>query len=41
LLDDNWNIKLGDFGLAKLKQESTALNNSGTPCYTGMPSREV
>jgi len=36
LIDENWNVKLGDFGFARIKQENAAMTRCGTPCYTGV-----
>lgn len=35
LVDENWNVKVADFGLARIKQENTTMTRCGTPYYTG------
>jgi len=35
LVDENWTIKLADFGFAKIKQENNAMSRYYNPCYTG------
>jgi len=34
LVDDEWNVKLADFGLAGIKDENTTMTRCGTPCWT-------
>lgn len=35
LVDENWNVKVADFGFARLKEENTTMTRCGTPCWTG------
>jgi serine/threonine protein kinase len=39
LVDENWNVKVADFGFARIKEENATMTRCGTPCWTGMPLR--
>jgi serine/threonine protein kinase len=34
LVDENMNIKVADFGFARLKEENATMTRCGTPCWT-------
>jgi serine/threonine protein kinase len=34
LVDENWNVKVADFGLARIKQDNVTMTRCGTPCWT-------
>lgn len=34
LVDENWNVKVADFGFARIKEENTTMTRCGTPCWT-------
>jgi len=34
LVDENMNVKLADFGFARLKEENATMTRCGTPCWT-------
>jgi serine/threonine protein kinase len=36
LVDENWNVKVADFGFARIKEENATMTRCGTPCWTGM-----
>jgi tRNA A-37 threonylcarbamoyl transferase component Bud32 len=38
LVDENWNVKVADFGFARLKEENATMTRCGTPCWTGIPT---
>jgi serine/threonine protein kinase len=38
LVDENWNVKVADFGFARLKEENVTMTRCGTPCWTGTSS---
>ncbi len=33
-VDENWNVKVADFGFARLKEENATMTRCGTPCWT-------
>jgi serine/threonine protein kinase len=35
LVDENWNVKIADFGFARIKEENATMTRCGTPCWTG------
>jgi serine/threonine protein kinase len=35
LVDENWNVKVGDFGFARLRDENATMTRCGTPSWTG------
>jgi serine/threonine protein kinase len=35
LVDENWNVKVADFGFARIKEENATMTRCGTPCWTG------
>lgn len=35
LVDENWNVKVADFGLACIKEDNVTMTRCGTPCWTG------
>lgn len=35
LVDENWNVKVADFGFARIKEENSTMTRCGTPCWTG------
>jgi serine/threonine protein kinase len=35
LVDENWNVKVADFGFARLKEDNATMTRCGTPCWTG------
>ncbi len=35
LVDENWNVKVADFGFARIKEENVTMTRCGTPCWTG------
>jgi serine/threonine protein kinase len=37
LVDENWNVKVADFGFARIKEENVTMTRCGTPCWTGTP----
>jgi len=36
LVDENWNVKIADFGFARIKEENVTMTRCGTPCWTGI-----
>jgi serine/threonine protein kinase len=34
LVDDDWSVKVGDFGFATAKQDNATMTRCGTPCWT-------
>ncbi len=34
LVDENWNVKVADFGFARIKEENVTMTRCGTPCWT-------
>jgi serine/threonine protein kinase len=34
LVDENWNVKVADFGFARIKEENATMTKCGTPCWT-------
>ncbi len=38
LVDENWNVKVADFGFARIKEENATMTRCGTPCWTGAPT---
>ncbi len=34
LVDENWNVKIADFGFARIKEENATMTRCGTPCWT-------
>jgi len=34
LVDENWGVKVADFGFARIKAENTTMTRCGTPCWT-------
>jgi serine/threonine protein kinase/2',3'-cyclic-nucleotide 2'-phosphodiesterase (5'-nucleotidase family) len=34
LVDENWNVKVADFGFARIKEENMTMTRCGTPCWT-------
>jgi serine/threonine protein kinase len=39
LVDENWNVKVADFGFARLKEDNATMTRCGTPCWTGTHCR--
>jgi serine/threonine protein kinase len=37
-VDENWNVKVADFGFARIKEENATMTRCGTPCWTGICS---
>jgi serine/threonine protein kinase len=37
LVDENMNVKVADFGFARIKEENATMTRCGTPCWTGTP----
>jgi serine/threonine protein kinase len=37
LVDENMNVKVADFGFARIKEENATMTRCGTPCWTGNP----
>jgi len=35
LVDENLNVKVADFGFARIKEENATMTRCGTPCWTG------
>jgi len=35
LVDENWNVKVGDFGLTNIKRENATTTRCGMPCWLG------
>jgi serine/threonine protein kinase len=35
LVDETWNVKVADFGFARIKQDNTTMTRCGSPCWTG------
>lgn len=35
LVDEAWNVKVADFGFARIKEENATMTRCGTPCWTG------
>jgi serine/threonine protein kinase len=35
LVDENMNVKVADFGFARIKEENATMTRCGTPCWTG------
>jgi serine/threonine protein kinase len=33
-VDENWNVKVADFGFARIKEENATMTHCGTPCWT-------
>jgi serine/threonine protein kinase len=33
-VDETWNVKVADFGLARIKEENATMTRCGTPCWT-------
>jgi serine/threonine protein kinase len=33
-VDENWNVKVADFGFARIKEENATMTRCGTPCWT-------
>ncbi len=38
LVDENWNVKVADFGFARIKEDNATMTRCGTPCWTGTHS---
>ncbi len=36
-VDENWNVKVADFGFARIKEENATMTRCGTPSWTGTP----
>jgi serine/threonine protein kinase len=34
VVDENWNVKVADFGFARIKEENATMTRCGTPCWT-------
>ncbi|ELR24201.1 serine/threonine protein kinase [Acanthamoeba castellanii str. Neff] len=34
LVDESWNVKVADFGFARIKEENATMTRCGTPCWT-------
>jgi serine/threonine protein kinase len=34
LVDEAWNVKVADFGFARIKEENATMTRCGTPCWT-------
>jgi len=34
-VDENWNVKVADFGFARIKEENATMTRCGTPSWTG------
>ncbi|KAL6047965.1 Serine/threonine protein kinase, catalytic domain containing protein, variant 2 [Balamuthia mandrillaris] len=34
LVDENWNVKIADFGFARIREENATMTRCGTPCWT-------
>ncbi|ELR20409.1 serine/threonine protein kinase, putative [Acanthamoeba castellanii str. Neff] len=34
LVDEEWNVKVADFGFARIKEENATMTRCGTPCWT-------
>jgi len=34
LVDENWTLKIADFGFARIKEENMTMTRCGTPCWT-------
>ncbi len=34
LVDENWNVKVADFGFARIKEANATMTRCGTPCWT-------
>src|SRR3989344_4790644 len=34
LVDENWNVKVADFGFARIKEENATMTRCGTPAWT-------
>jgi len=41
LVDENMNVKVADFGFARIKEENATMTRCGTPCWTGTPSNNT
>ncbi len=39
-VDESWNVKVADFGFARIKEENATMTRCGTPCWTGRPPPE-
>ncbi len=35
-MDENWNVKVADFGFARIKEENATMTRCGTPSWTGL-----
>jgi serine/threonine protein kinase len=35
LVDEDWSLKVADFGFARIKEENATMTRCGTPCWTG------
>ena len=33
-VDETWNVKVADFGFARIKEENATMTRCGTPCWT-------
>jgi serine/threonine protein kinase len=33
-VDENWSVKVADFGFARIKEENATMTRCGTPCWT-------
>jgi serine/threonine protein kinase len=33
-VDENWNVKVADFGFARIKEDNATMTRCGTPCWT-------
>lgn len=38
LVDENWNLKIADFGFARIKEDNLTMTRCGSPCWTGIVS---
>jgi serine/threonine protein kinase len=34
LVDESWNVKVADFGFARIKEENVTMTRCGSPCWT-------
>ncbi len=39
-VDENWNVKVADFGFARIKEDNTTMTRCGTPSWTGRASHQ-
>jgi serine/threonine protein kinase len=35
LVDEDWSLKVADFGFARIKEDNATMTRCGTPCWTG------